>query len=124
MLWFNRFLVLNPLLLSTLASPVPTTRISPDAVLSKRAWNPEDLNNEFKGIYWNHLFEDADECTPEQIDKLVYATRYAIHLTQKPETDLEYSQAWNRYFVKYEHWAKSGVDYLEVAANIMRQYTS
>jgi hypothetical protein len=127
MIWVARLLALTYLLSSTLASPVPATRNFPeDATLSKRAWNAEDLNNEFKGIYWNHLFEDDHECSPEQIDKLVYATRYAMHLTQRPHDDKEweYTMAWDRYFGDYLHWQKSGTEYHEAAKDIMCQYHS
>jgi hypothetical protein len=85
MIWFASVALLTSLLSSTLASPVLTTTISTDdATLSKRAWKVEDLNNEFKGIWWNHLFEDEGDCTPDQIDKIVYATRAAMWLTNEP----------------------------------------
>jgi hypothetical protein len=51
MTWLAKFVLLAHLLSSTLASPVPTARISPDdAALTKRDWNVQDLNDEFKGI--------------------------------------------------------------------------
>jgi hypothetical protein len=127
MIWFTTFALLTSLLSSTLASPVLTTKISTqDAPLSKRAWNVDDLNNEFKGIWWNHLFEDEEDCTPEQIDKLVYATRAAMWLTDGPAKDwqYEYSAAWDRYFMKYKDWLFYGVEYLQIASDIMRQYNT
>jgi hypothetical protein len=108
--WYARLLLFAHLSCLCLSSPVHTTRLDStnNAVLSKRAeWKAADLNNEFKGIYWNHLLEDADDgCTPEQIDKIVYASRYAMFMTALPRDDggFEYSAAWTRYFGKYQSW--------------------
>jgi hypothetical protein len=128
MIWLANFALLTSILSPTLASPVLTTKTAThNAPLSKRAWNVDDLNNEFKGIWWNHLFEDKDDCTPEQIDVLVYATRAAMWMTEDgPAKDwqYEYSEAWNRYFMKYKLWYSYGVDYLKIASDIMRQYNS
>lgn len=121
----SKVLVLVHLLSPSLSSPIVTTSISKadTATLSARAqWNAVELNNEFKGIYWNHLLEDEDDgCTPEQIDKIVYATRYALKLVELPRTEgqFEYSAAWDRYFKSYKDWLYSGDTSRSVSADIM-----
>jgi hypothetical protein len=120
-----RFLLYARLLSFSLASPVLVTKIPfDDAALSKRAsWNAEALNNEFKGIWWDHVFEEGN-CTPEQIDKLVYATRATMRFTRRPIDDqmFQNSAAWDRYFGRYSEYQFYGSHYLQVSADIMCQY--
>jgi hypothetical protein len=77
------------------------TKVAPNDVeiMTREIWKAADLNDEFKGIWWNHLSEDGD-CTAEQVDKLVYATRATMDFTALPRKDIqyEYSAAWERYF--------------------------
>ncbi|KAH7407044.1 hypothetical protein DE146DRAFT_649141 [Phaeosphaeria sp. MPI-PUGE-AT-0046c] len=121
----TKTLILAHFFSSSLSSPILTTSIgyADTSTLSARAeWKAAELNNEFKGIWWNHLLEDKDDgCTPEQIDKIVYATRYALKLTELPRTDgqFEYSAAWDRYFKSYKSWITSGSDLRATSANIM-----
>jgi hypothetical protein len=94
--------VLAQLVHFSFPSPITITSIAPadTAALSSRAeWRSDDLNNQYKGIWWNHLLEDTDDgCTAEQIDKIVYATRYALFMTELPRNDglFQYSAAWDR----------------------------
>jgi len=119
-----RLVLISCFLALTSSSPVSITQFSShdtNPVLSKRAWNADELDNEFKGIYWNHPLEDTDECTPEQIDKIVHATRATTWLTSRPLNDMgfEYSDAWTRYFKRYQLWIQSGKEYQETAANMI-----
>lgn len=120
-----KVLILARLLSLGLSSPIATTSIANAdvSVLSPRAeWKSHELNNEFKGIWWNHLLEDEDDgCTPEQIDKIVYSTRYALKMTELPRMDgqFEYSAAWDRYFKSYRYWIMGNSVDRSVSADIM-----
>jgi hypothetical protein len=124
----SKLLILVHFLSLSLSSPILTTSISKANIttLSARAvWKADELNNEFKGIHWKHLLEDTDDgCTPEQIDKIVYATRYAMKMVELPraECQFEYSAAWDRYFKSYKDWLSAGYLHRSVSADIMCQY--
>jgi hypothetical protein len=54
-------------------------------------WNLDELNNEFKGLWWNKAFQD---CSSDQLDRLVRTARYMQKMLDlplgNPETDVEY----------------------------------
>jgi hypothetical protein len=104
-----------------LASPVRTSRAN-NVKASK--WSVTDLKNEFKGIYWNHIIEDETDCTPEQLDRIIWSTRAAMWLVEGPPKDMEYaySTAWTRYFGNYKNWLLHGKDVKRVADEIQRKY--
>jgi hypothetical protein len=113
-------------------SPLQVIPNRPDiATLSKKdvssQWNAVDLNNEFKGIWWTEALSGGLDCTPEQIDKLVYATRAAMWMLQSPMEDpmswFE-SIAFGRYFGRYSSWLNSGSEYLNASTAIFRGYKS
>lgn len=48
----------------------------------------QELNNEFKGIHWDSAFNGGEnDCTPEQLDKLIYATRASMWMLERPIAD-------------------------------------
>lgn len=128
-IWLSLLLFIAHNLSLSLASPVLVLESSDIATPSKRAWtwNVEQLNDEFKGLYWNHLFEvdpKYPDCTPEQVDKIIFATRAAKKLMQRPvkDTGFEYSAAWTRYFMNFKQWSVRGGDYRTVSGDIMCKY--
>jgi hypothetical protein len=90
------------LLGTTTASPVRRSRTS-------WRWDIEDLQNEFKGIYWHKAFDSSD-CDDEQLTKLIFATRYAMKMMEKldPSSNIASSSAWERYFAPYPYWLSFG----------------
>jgi hypothetical protein len=106
MKWFAGLVILAPFLSLVLASPILTTETSPDnTTLSKRdsKFNVTGLNDEFKGIWWNHIFDDEAECSEDELDKLVKATRYVQTMMQFPvgNKNYAYSTAFERYFGRF-----------------------
>jgi hypothetical protein len=126
MLWLAALAVVAQVLPFVSASPITTVTIQTDNnAVSRRAvstqWKVEDLNDEFKGIWWNEaLSGKVGECTPAQIDKLVYATRASMWILDAVAKDEEFynSQAWDRYFKPYAEWLKLGNKYKQLAAKI------
>jgi hypothetical protein len=127
MLWLAALAVVAQVLPFASASPITTTSIETDSsTVSKRflglsKWKAEDLNKEFKGIWWNEALSGKDgECSSEQIDKLVYATRASMWIFDAVVKDEEFhnSEAWNRYFRSYSDWVSLGTKYKQVAAKI------
>lgn len=112
--------LLAPFFGYTLASP-----IRPAPVARSRTgwgWNVEDLENEFKGLWWQEAFK-AEECNDEQLDKIIFATRYAMKMMQKPgpEENIALSKAWTRYFGPYISWQQFGIDNHNQAAEIQSE---
>jgi hypothetical protein len=65
-MWFLSLVLVFQLLSVSLASPIHTNkRGQDDDATTKRTseWKVEDLNNEFKGIYWDHVFNGKGDCT-------------------------------------------------------------
>lgn len=104
----------------TLASPIRQAPTSSNKTLLPRnkAGTLEELTNEFKGIHWDRAFKD---CSPEQLDHLIYATRAAMWMLELPHSDkdFQYSAAWERYFGKYLSWLDQGVVYSDRATGIV-----
>lgn len=130
MFWYPYFVTVASALPYALASPIGRIDTSQDTAqynrnrpLSTRAWSWTlgDLAAEFKGIHWDYAFSD---CTPDQLDKVIFSTRAAQWMLDLVEEDdkFPYSAAWNRYFGDYPLWYKSGARFLAVAAQIQRQY--
>jgi hypothetical protein len=126
MRWSLALVIATRFLSPTFSSPIQAIPLRPEkATVSNRAtpqYNPVDLDNEFKGIDWNHMFGEG-KCTPEQIDRLVTATRASMTMLERPIQDANfyYSEAWNRYFFPYEHWLTSGHDSLMKSRDIIRK---
>lgn len=130
MSWCPYFITIACALPYVFASPIgrvdtslSTTQPDRNSILSERAWSwkLEDLTAEFKGIHWDYAFVD---CTPDQLDKVIFSTRAAHRMLVLVANDAKYpySAAWNRYFGDYPLWYKSGAQFLAVAAQIQRQF--
>jgi hypothetical protein len=87
-------------------------------------WNLDELNNEFKGLWWNKAFLD---CSSDQLDRLVKTARYTQKMLDlplgNPETDVEYkyTKAWDRYIGDYNAWRNDGYNGVIVATQIERR---
>jgi hypothetical protein len=68
---------------------ITTVAMNDVEIMKREVWKAADLNDEFKGIWWNHLFDDGD-CTAEQIDKIVHTTRATMDFTALPRKDIQY----------------------------------
>jgi hypothetical protein len=125
MSWRNsRTYIVHLLLLSLcLASPLVHLGSEPGTPrrsLKSSKWNAAELNNEFKGIYWDHIVNEPTNCTPEQLDKIVWSTRATMWLLEGPPKDMEYaySDAWTRYSGNYTNWLVHGGEIKKIADDI------
>jgi hypothetical protein len=102
---------------------ITTVAMNDVEIMKREVWKAADLNDEFKGIWWNHLFDDGD-CTAEQIDKIVHTTRATMDFTALPRKDIqhEYSAAWGRDFGAYKSAQLSGGESLQAASDAMCKY--
>jgi hypothetical protein len=118
------FLIVQSVILSAATPLYLEERDNTSGTLAKRAdWNQDDLNKEFKGLWWNNAVKD---CSSDQLDRLVYTARYMQKMLDlplgNPETDIEYkyTKAWDRYIGDYPVWLKQGYQGSEAAAQIER----
>lgn len=124
MILFMYFLLLLHSVLFGQASPIISMNAHQNNSLLSRDlpwdWKLEDLNNEFKGILWDHAFKD---CTRQQLDTLIFAMRGAMWMLELPVSDggYTYTAAWNRYFGDYNLWLKNGFYYLGHSTQIQGQ---
>ena len=125
MIWHKcRVLLVHLLLiLGSVASPILPKTESPLWArnnLTSGQWSAKELNKDFKGIYWNHAVDDENDCTPEQLNMLVWATRATMWLLEGPPNDMEYaySTAWKRYFGDYKNWLVHGQEIRKIAHDI------
>jgi hypothetical protein len=130
MMWLAGLVLVALSLPLTLSSPINAVSMrANETVISRRGletqWKLADLNNEFKGILWDAAFSgEKGECTSEQLDTLVYATRASMWMleTATADTTFYYSDAWDRYFKPYQSWLDSGYEYLNASARIIRKF--
>jgi hypothetical protein len=127
MRWLMRMALLAQLFSSSSSSPLSFYKGHQDhSTVSKRdeEFTVENLSNEFKGIYWNHIFSEKDDCTVEQRNQIIYATRATMWLLEPLVDDMEYaySTAWTRYFGDYNNWQGRGKEIEKVASTIQCQY--
>lgn len=128
MFWLPYLLTAASTLPYGLASPIGkvdtqlgATQHGREVTVATRAWKweLEDLAAEFRGIHWDHAFKD---CTPEQLDKVIFSTRAAQWMLDLVASDDKFadSAAWSRYYGDYPLWYKSGAQFLAVASQIQR----
>jgi hypothetical protein len=127
MRWLTSLALLAQLFSNSLASPLFLKKTSQDhspIVKRDEELTVKNLSNEFKGIYWNHIFSEKDDCTVEQRNQIIYATRATMWLLEPLVEDMEYaySTAWTRYFGDYNNWQGRGKDIEKVASTIQCQY--
>jgi hypothetical protein len=108
MRWLMRMALLAQLFSSSSSSPLSFYKGHQDhSTVSKRdeEFTVENLSNEFKGIYWNHIFSEKDDCTVEQRNQIIYATRATMWLLEPLVDDMEYaySTAWNTHIQPHGH---------------------
>lgn len=113
------YAILQHLLLVS-CSPIQSLSIpKPGTTVQKRGWNADELQGEFRGIWWE---EALLKCKPEQVNKLVYATRYATKMLDNVGLDFPYTNAYGRYFGPYRNWLGVGQNYLNLASQVHSMY--
>jgi hypothetical protein len=85
-----------------------------------KTWNADELNDEFKGIYWNHIVNEENDCLLIHLNKIVWATRATMWLLDGPISNDEYpnSEAWTRYFGDANYWLDQGPEVSKIASDI------
>jgi hypothetical protein len=49
-----------------------------------KTWNADELNNEFKGIYWNHIVNEENDCLLQWWPKSVFGSDTPVILRARP----------------------------------------
>ena len=125
MRWLFFLVFTTQLFTSSFSFPLQTDENSlQHTVLSRKEgwnWKLDDLAEEFKGILWDKAFM-TDDCTPQQLDRIIFATRASMWMLDllSTQTNFAYTEAFTRYFGSYDNWLKSGSQYLQVATQLQR----